>query len=177
MRFSAIIAAAFLAASPAICAEQTAQQEPIVAPAESESGWSKAQDVLISALSLTGIKYKYGGSTRETGFDCSGFVRYVFQQAADLTLPHGARALSKLGQSVPLEELKPGDLVFFNTLKSAFSHVGIYLGNNRFIHAPSSGSGIRVVDMDEAYWTKRFNGARRIQPDEAAHAAAAQEIQ
>ena len=177
MRFSAIIAAAFLAASPVICAEQTAQQEPITAPAVGESGWSKAQDVLISALSLTGIKYKYGGSTPETGFDCSGFVRYVFQQAADLTLPHGARALSKLGQSVPVEELKPGDLVFFNTLKSAFSHVGIYLGNNRFIHAPSSGSGIRVVNMDETYWTKRFNGARRIQPDEAAHTTDAQETQ
>lgn len=116
----------------------------------------------MSALSLTGIKYKYGGNSPETGFDCSGFVRYVFQQAANLTLPHSARAISQLGQVVSKEELRPGDLVFFNTLKSAFSHVGIYLGNNRFIHSPSSGGGIHIVDMTDGYWAKRFNGARRI---------------
>lgn len=129
--------------------------------------WSAtAQDVLISALSLTGIKYKYGGSSPETGFDCSGFVRYVFQQAASLTLPHEARALSRLGEAVPIDQLQPGDLVFFKTLKSAFSHVGIYLGNKRFIHAPSSGGGIHVVNMDDAYWAKRFSGARRIEGEQ-----------
>ncbi|HEX5539947.1 MAG TPA: C40 family peptidase [Methylophilaceae bacterium] len=130
----------------------------------SHNTWSTtAQEVLISALSLTGIKYKYGGSSPETGFDCSGFVRYVFQQAASLTLPHEARALSRLGQAVPLDQLKPGDLVFFKTLKSAFSHVGIYLGNNRFIHAPSAGGAIHVVNMDDDYWAKRYSGARRIE--------------
>lgn len=125
------------------------------------------QEIMISALSLTGIKYKYGGSSPETGFDCSGFVRYVFQQAASLTLPHGARALSRLGQAVSMDQLMPGDLVFFNTLKSAFSHVGIYLGNRRFIHAPSSGGGIHVVNMDDAYWAQRFNGARRMESSAA----------
>ncbi|MEZ0316157.1 MAG: C40 family peptidase, partial [Methylophilaceae bacterium] len=129
----------------------------------SEVSWSStAQEVLINALSLTGIKYKYGGNSPETGFDCSGFVRYVFRQATDLTLPHGARAISQLGQSVALSDLQPGDLVFFNTLKSTFSHVGIYLGNNRFIHSPSSGGGINVVNMNDKYWAERFNGARRI---------------
>ena len=128
------------------------------------SDWSGiVREVLMNALSLTGIKYKYGGSSPETGFDCSGFVRYVFQQAASLTLPHSARALSQLGQVIPLEQLKPGDLVFFDTLKSAFSHVGIYLGDSRFIHAPSAGGNINVVNMNDAYWTKRFNGARRLE--------------
>lgn len=131
--------------------------------AKTSPGWSDtAQEILINALSLTGVKYKYGGKSPETGFDCSGFVRYVFQQAANLTLPHGARAISQLGQTIPVEQLQPGDLVFFNTLKSAFSHVGIYLGDGRFIHAPSSGGGIHVVDMNDSYWAKRFNGARRL---------------
>jgi cell wall-associated NlpC family hydrolase len=147
---------------PAWAAESTPPPSQPTAETE-QAGWSSsAQEILINALSLTGIKYKYGGNSPETGFDCSGFVRYVFQQAANLTLPHGARALSQLGQTVPVDQLKPGDLVFFNTLKSAFSHVGIYLGNNRFIHAPSSGGGIHVVNMSDEYWSKRFNGARRI---------------
>lgn len=164
MRFSirSIAVALMMLCLPAWAGEPTPPQtQP---PAETtHAGWSDtAQEILINALSLTGIKYKYGGNSPETGFDCSGFVRYVFQQAANLTLPHGARALSQLGQTVPVDQLKPGDLVFFNTLKSAFSHVGIYLGNNRFIHAPSSGGGIHVVNMSDEYWSKRFNGARRI---------------
>lgn len=115
------------------------------------------------AMSLTGVQYKYGGTSPDAGFDCSGFVRYVFQQAANMTLPHGARAISQVGQSIATQDLKPGDLVFFDTLKSAFSHVGIYIGNNRFIHAPSSGGGISIVDMTENYWRKRYNGARRLE--------------
>lgn len=133
---------------------------------DDDKSWSSAaREVLMNALSLTGIRYKFGGNSPETGFDCSGYVRYVFQQALNLTLPHGARAISQLGESVAVSDLKPGDLVFFNTLKSTFSHVGIYLGNNRFIHAPSSGGGIHVVDMKDKYWAQRFNGARRIAAD------------
>ncbi|MCB5186493.1 C40 family peptidase [Methylobacillus caricis] len=135
-------------------------------------GWSDiAQEVLMNALSLTGIKYTYGGKSPETGFDCSGFVRYVFQQSASMTLPHGAKAISRMGQTVSPDQLQPGDLVFFNTLKSAFSHVGIYLGDNKFIHAPSSGGGIQVVNMKDSYWSKRFNGARRIDSDDKSAAS------
>ena len=162
MRLQLIIAASLLLLALPAQAENMGVQQPAQTDALADQWANTAQEVLIRALSLTGIKYKYGGSSPETGFDCSGFVRYVFQQAADLTLPHGARALSRLGHAVPTDQLKPGDLVFFNTLKSAFSHVGIYLGDNRFIHAPSSGGTIHVVSMDEAYWAKRFNGARRI---------------
>jgi len=129
-----------------------------------EAGWpERAREVLVNALSLTGVRYQYGGKSPESGFDCSGFVRYVYQQAGNLTLPHGARAISQLGKTIPKSELEPGDLVFFNTLKSTFSHVGIYLGNNRFIHSPSSGGGVRVEDMQSSYWEKRFNGAQRIE--------------
>lgn len=170
MRFySHIITIGFLLASSLCLAAEPdiAQNEPTAAQETIGDDWSSmAHEVLVNALSLTGIKYKYGGKSPETGFDCSGFVRYVFQQAANLTLPHGARALSQLGQSVPVEQLRPGDLVFFNTLKSAFSHVGIYMGDNRFIHAPSSGGGIHVVNMNDEYWAKRFNGARRIENNE-----------
>jgi len=167
MRMYHIVFIAALSASlPAFGAESVSSDNAAQAEGKTGGGWSTwAHEVLMNALSLTGVKYKYGGSSPETGFDCSGFVRYVFQQAANLTLPHGARALSQLGQNIPLNQLQPGDLVFFNTLKSAFSHVGIYMGEGRFIHAPSSGGGIHVVNMNEEYWSKRFDGARRIEPD------------
>lgn len=122
----------------------------------------KAQEVLINALSLTGIQYKYGGSSPSTGFDCSGFVRYVFHNAANLTLPPTARAIAQIGKSVKKDELQPGDLVFFNTLKKAFSHVGIYIGDNKFIHAPSTGKTVRVENMQDGYWASRFEGAQRL---------------
>lgn len=141
---------------------------------ESWSDWqTSVQDILINALSLTGIKYRYGGSSPETGFDCSGFVRYVFSEAANIALPHNARAISQIGNMISPDKLEPGDLVFFNTMKKTFSHVGIYLGNNRFIHAPSSGGGIYVAEMGDAYWSKRFDGARRIvgTPPQATHRA------
>ena len=123
---------------------------------------ARAQEVLINALSLTGIQYKYGGKSPETGFDCSGFVRYVFSQATNLTLPPTARAIAQIGKTVKKDDLQPGDLVFFNTLKSAFSHVGIYMGDNKFIHAPSTGKVVRVESMKDGYWASRFNGAQRL---------------
>jgi cell wall-associated NlpC family hydrolase len=143
-------------------ADETGNQEGSSFSRVTSEWTSIAQEVLVNALSLTGVKYTYGGKSPETGFDCSGFVKYVFQQAANLTLPHGARAISQLGQAIPVEQLQPGDLVFFDTLKSAFSHVGIYMGEGRFIHAPTTGGGVRVVNMNDSYWAKRFNGARRL---------------
>lgn len=128
-----------------------------------ESRWSeKTQEVLFQALSLTGIQYQYGGDSPDSGFDCSGFVRYVFSQATQITLPPTARSISQLGKTVKKDELKPGDLVFFNTLKAAFSHVGIYMGDNKFIHAPRAGAQVRIENMNNSYWTSRFNGAKRI---------------
>lgn len=144
---------------------QADQQEQL---SKNPSWSSTAQEIILHAIGQTGVKYKYGGITPDTGFDCSGFVRYVFQQAANLTLPHGARAISQVGTNVSKDELQPGDLVFFNTLRSVTSHVGIYVGNNRFIHSPSAGSSISVTDMNDAYWSKRFTGARHIEAKDLA---------
>ncbi|HUW50535.1 MAG TPA: C40 family peptidase [Sulfuricella sp.] len=126
------------------------------------SSIDKASDMLKYALSLVGVNYKYGGKSPETGLDCSGFVRYVYQQAAGLILPHNARAISMFGQKIAISELQPGDLVFYNTMRHTYSHVGIYLGENKFIHASVTGRGVEIANMNENYWVKRFNGARRI---------------
>lgn len=127
-----------------------------------ENGVGKVQDTLAYALSLVGVQYRFGGKSPETGLDCSGFVSHVFKEAAGMMLPHNARAISMFGQNIPLSELQPGDLVFYNTLRHAYSHVGIYLGDHRFIHAASAGGGVEVSNMNESYWVKRFNGARRL---------------
>jgi cell wall-associated NlpC family hydrolase len=120
------------------------------------------QETLETALDLIGIRYRRGGTSPETGFDCSGFVSHVFKQGLGLYLPHNAKQISKSGEVVAKGDLQPGDLVFFNTMRHAFSHVGIYLGDNKFIHSPRSGETVRVEDMTESYWRKRFNGARRV---------------
>jgi cell wall-associated NlpC family hydrolase len=161
MRYIRLTFLLMFAAWASVCQAEEANSDQ--APSLFEHASNTVQEVLISALALTGTPYKFGGKSPETGFDCSGFVSYVFKQAANFTLPHSARAISQIGQNIPVDQLQPGDLVFFNTLKSAFSHVGIYIGDNRFVHVPSSGGGVHVVDMKEAYWAKRFNGARRIE--------------
>ena len=125
---------------------------------------ARASDLVVGALGLLGIGYRLGGNTPASGFDCSGLVRYVFQTAVGLDLPRRAEEISRVGAKIDRNELKPGDLVFYKTLRKTFSHVGIYLGNNRFIHSPSSGGSVRVDDMTQSYWSARFNGARRIDP-------------
>jgi cell wall-associated NlpC family hydrolase len=127
-----------------------------------ESAWQSAQDLSSYALGLIGVEYKWGGTSPEAGLDCSGLVRYVFQQVTGVTLPRTAKELSRIGDKVAIDDLKPGDLVFFNTRRFAFSHVGIYLGDNRFIHAPSRGREVEVATFDKNFWQKRFNGARRL---------------
>jgi cell wall-associated NlpC family hydrolase len=125
-----------------------------------------AQELILQALSLVGANYSRGGESPESGFDCSGLVRHVFRDALGLVLPRTSREISHLGEKVDVAELRPGDLVFFNTLRRAFSHVGIYLGEHRFVHAPASGGAVRVEDMRSRYWARRYNGARRIQMSE-----------
>jgi cell wall-associated NlpC family hydrolase len=121
-----------------------------------------AEELATAALDLIGIRYKWGGNTPATGLDCSGLVRYVFQQVTGVTLPRTAKDMSHLGQAVELAELQPGDLVFFNTRRFAFSHVGIYLGDNQFVHAPRRGREVEVATLDSTFWQRRFNGARRL---------------
>lgn len=115
------------------------------------------------AVSLVGSPYRFGGASPDTGFDCSGLVNYVFGQATGIRLPRDSAAISQVAQPIDAQQLQSGDLVFFNTLDRAFSHVGIYLGENRFVHASSSRSGqVMVSDMQSNYWRSRFDGARRL---------------
>lgn len=127
---------------------------------------NRASELALNALSMVGIRYKYGGTTPESGLDCSGLVRFVFKEAWGKNLPRTAQEISQVGEKIDTKDLQPGDLVFYNTLKRSFSHVGIYLGDNKFIHSPSGGGEVRVESMDVGYWKARFNGARRISDNE-----------
>ena len=122
-----------------------------------------AADLVISAMDFLGVPYRRGGNTAESGFDCSGFTRHVFENSVGLVLPRRAseQAQSPALVAVQRDELKPGDLVFFNTLRRTFSHVGIYIGDGKFIHSPRAGGKVRVEDMRMAYWQSRYDGARR----------------
>lgn len=120
-------------------------------------------DLVSTAIGFLGIPYLRGGNSAETGFDCSGFVRAIYKETIGLVLPRSADQQANATQKIDKSELKPGDLVFFNTMKRTFSHVGIYLGDNKFIHSPRSGSSVRIEDMRIPYWNVRFDGARRVQ--------------
>lgn len=172
-KFLPILILLFCCASA--CAEQEAPTpvpvaEAAPAPAEALAQISEVPAALHDAMSeltnyaksLIAIPYKYGGTTPESGFDCSGFVRHVFQKSVGWLLPHNSREISHTGESLQSDQLSPGDLVFYNTRHKPFSHVGIYIGENQFIHSPSRGRAIEVVSMRDKYWRKRYNGARRI---------------
>ncbi|MGZ3241005.1 MAG: C40 family peptidase [Burkholderiaceae bacterium] len=133
---------------------------------------NRASELAMQAMGMLGIHYKRGGNTPESGMDCSGLVDYVYKEAWGATLPRTSIELSKMGASIKTQDLQAGDLVFFNTLKRGFSHVGIYLGEHKFIHSPSSGGQVRIESMDVNYWKKRFNGARRISDPEKKYATA-----
>jgi len=122
-----------------------------------------ASGLVLSAVHYVGVPYRRGGMSADQGFDCSGFTRYIFENSLGLVLPRRADAQARDAglRKVPRDDLQPGDLVFFNTMRRAFSHVGIYVGDGRFIHAPRSGAEVRVEDMRQAYWSRRYNGARR----------------
>jgi cell wall-associated NlpC family hydrolase len=162
LRTSLLVLTIAILAAPAARAEE---EPPVVLPESPtllQRASSSVEEALNGALDLIGIRYRRGGSTPEAGFDCSGFVGHVFREGLGLYLPRTARELSHSGDPVAKTELQPGDLVFFNTMRRTFSHVGIYLGDNLFVHAPRTGGRVRVEDMTGRYWDKRFNGARRI---------------
>ena len=123
----------------------------------------RAAALIAAARGLMGVPYVHGGSSADEGFDCSGFTRHVFQRTLGMALPRSSREQAAAPGLMPVSrhDLRPGDLVFFNTVSSAFSHVGIYLGNDKFIHAPRTGGQIRVEDLSVGYWTQRFDGGRR----------------
>lgn len=121
-----------------------------------------AADIVMRALALLGTPYRYGGSSPEAGFDCSGLVRHVVGSVLNRDIPRRSEDMRVLGAPVTRAELQPGDLVFFNTLRRAFSHVAIYIGDGRFVHAPTRAGRVRIEGIDDRYWSARFDGARRI---------------
>lgn len=124
--------------------------------------YDASADVVLAALSHLGVPYRYGGDEPARGFDCSGLVRHVFLQSAALELPRNSADMARLGHRVGRDDLQPGDLVFFNTRGQPNSHVGIYIGDGRFVHAPARRGHVRVEPFDATYWRARFNGARRL---------------
>ena len=131
----------------------------------------KAADSLkVQAVLALGTPYRYGGRSPESGFDCSGLVAHVFERAWGLPLPRNARAQAALGKPIrKLQELQPGDLVFYNTRNRAYSHVGIYIGDGRFVHAPRPGQKVRADSLESPYWRSRFDGGRRLTPPQPTH--------
>jgi len=125
----------------------------------------RTSELVFTAMGFLGVPYRRGGSTVESGFDCSGFVRAIYQETVGQILPRNAAQQAAATEKIDRTDLKPGDLVFYNTMRRAFSHVGIYIGEGKFIHAPKPGGEVRVEDMNLSYWKRRFDGARRVQPD------------
>ena len=143
-----------------------ASTTPKTAPEnESSSSWaSTAQEIILRALSQTGVKYKYGGINPDSGFDCSGLIVYVYNKAAGIKLPRTIQLMSTKGRSVDGQPPAPGDLVFFNTTGEKYSHAGIYVGQGRFVHAPSAGGTVRLDYITSPYWAAKFTEARRMVP-------------
>ena len=141
---------------------------PSAASARTDREAAVREGPISHALRALGTRYRYGGASPETGFDCSGLIAHVFEQAG-LAVPRTARAQSRVGTPVKRANLAPGDLVFYNTRNAPYSHVGMYVGNGRFVHAPRSGAKVRIERLDTPYWRARFNGARRLDIDNSSH--------
>ncbi|WP_242533492.1 C40 family peptidase [Niveibacterium umoris] len=123
---------------------------------------SMGNDVVVFAVSLVDTGYRFGGRNPEAGLDCSGMVSYVMEQVAGVRLPHNAAEIAARARPVDREKMRPGDLVFFNTMRRPFSHMGIYIGDGRFVHAPSTNGAVRIERLDTAYFAQRFDGARTL---------------
>ena len=135
-----------------------------IPPSSSAQPRAERSEALLQALLALGLDYRHGGSSPVTGFDCSGLVAHVYLEAWNIRLPRNTSAQSKAGTPVSLAELQAGDLVFYDTQKRPYSHVGIYLGDGKFVHAPKTGAQVRIESLKSSYWAQRFNGARRIEP-------------
>jgi cell wall-associated NlpC family hydrolase len=131
----------------------TTLNEPVITPSQEE--------LALEAMTLIGTPYVYGGEKPLVGMDCSGFVKYVVKQVLNIDLPRTAASQAKVGEKIAISDLEIGDLIFFNTQNRAHSHMGIYLGNDQFIHAPRKGKKIHVTALS-GYWSQRIDGARRL---------------
>lgn len=179
MRFASLIALCLVFASGINAAQTTQPNDDLskfltdkaMLDRISEAGnqmQNQASDLILGAMGFLGVPYRRGGNSAESGFDCSGFVKAIYAQTIGLVLPRSAAQQAAATQAIDKSELRPGDLVFFNTMRHAFSHVGIYVGNGKFIHSPRPGAEVRVEDMGLAYWARRYDGARRVPAGSAA---------
>ena len=155
---SAVAAGDALLYDPARNQESPAQENEVAGTTPS----ARLSGILEKAETMIGVPYSWGGNTPAQGLDCSGFVRYVYAKAVGILLPRVSSQISRQGAAVSQTDLHPGDLVFFNTTRGTATHVGIYVGENQFIHAPKKGAFVRVESMKSAYWTARYYGARRV---------------
>lgn len=137
-------------------------------PAAQPSGSSDSADELIkSAMGLLGVAYRYGGNSARTGFDCSGFMQHIFRRTMGMNLPRTSAEQARLGTHVNRSDLQPGDMVFFRTAgRGRISHVGLYIGNNRFIHAPRTGKRIEITSLSNKYWNAKYAFGRRVKKND-----------
>lgn len=157
-----------LFSAPALAAVEDAPAAPSPAPAAGNASASH-DDMVVVALSLIGTPYRFGGASPDTGFDCSGLVQYILGLSSPITLPRNSDEMFRMGQghSIALSELKAGDLLFFKVGKNSrrVNHVAVYIGEDRFVHAPSTGGMVRVDKLDTRYWMRWFTGAKRVLPE------------
>ncbi len=137
------------------CGEAPVRKEAVNPP-------DKRDEVVLYALGLMDVDYRFGGGNPSSGLDCSGMVSYIYKNAVGMKLPHNAYRIAKISRKIGRDELKPGDLVFFDTLHRPYSHVGIYIGKGRFVHAPGSDGKIRISNLSSRYFSSRFDGARTL---------------
>lgn len=159
---AAVLAALLAAAPPGAHATPRPQRRASAEQGAHSAAAARRAALRHDALALLGVRYRRGGASPRTGFDCSGLVKYVFAEAAGIALPHSARALSRAGRRVARRRLRTGDLVFFHTRRARYSHVGIYIGHGRFIHAPRPGGRVRISSLRDPYWSAHYSGARRL---------------
>jgi len=136
----------------------------------------KSEELINRAMEVIGVRYRWDAELPQSGLDGSSFVGYVFKDKLGFLLPRKSTQMSRVGKPIGRDELQPGDLVFFNTMRLTFSHVGIYVGDNKFIHSPSKGTSVRVDDLGSLYWDKRFDGARRLDGSDNLDDAERQEL-
>ena len=128
----------------------------------------EADDLIMNAMSLIGVGYRWGGTSPSTGMDCSGFMQYIFRKSMNINLPRTSSEMAQIGTQISRSALQVGDMVFFNTAGRRISHVGMYIGDNRFIHAPRKGKSIEITSLENKYWNSKYVTARRVKKHDSA---------